>query len=172
MSDYRRCYLPGGCYFFTVVTYRRRPLFGRPERVELLREAMRDVKRRRPFEIQAMVVLPDHLHAVWQLPEGDADFSRRWRDIKHDVSARIDTPVNRRGEKEVWQRRFWEHAIRNEEDWRRHLDYVHYNPVKHGLVRAAGDWPYSSFRRAVAEGRYPPEWGGIEPGDLRDWVLE
>jgi putative transposase len=172
MSDYRRCYFPGGCYFFTVVTSRRPPLFGRPERVELLREAIRDVKRRRPFEIQAMVVLPDHLHAVWQIPGGDADFSRRWRDIKHHVSSRIDAPVNRRGEKEIWQRRFWEHAIRDEDDWRRHIDYIHYNPVKHGLARAAREWPYSSFPRVVAEGWYPPEWGGKEPADLRDSVLE
>ena len=172
MSDYRRCFVPGGCYFFTVVTYRRLPLFERGPRVELLREAFREVKSKRPFEIQAMVVMPDHLHAVWQLPEGDTDYSSRWRDIKHYVSSRIETPVNHRGEKAVWQRRFWEHAIRDEEDWRRHVDYVHFNPVKHGLVSAARDWPYSSFRRSVDAGWYSLDWGCVEPADIGTLRLE
>ncbi|MCX7689130.1 MAG: hypothetical protein N2045_14335, partial [Fimbriimonadales bacterium] len=99
---------------------------------------------------------------VWQLPPGDADFSRRWRDIKCYVSAQLATPVNHRGEKRVWQRRFWEHCIRDEEDWRQHIDYVHYNPVKHGLVTRPGDWPYSSFVQAVTWGWYPPDWSGGE----------
>ena len=172
MSDYRRCFIPGGCYFFTVVTYRRQPLFEHASRVELLREAIREVKGQRPFEIQAMVVMPDHLHAVWQLPDGDADYSSRWRDIKHAVSSRIEAPVNRRGEKAVWQRRFWEHAIRDEEDWRRHVDYVHYNPVKHGMVSAALDWPYSSFRRSVGRAWYWLAWGSAEPADIRAMWLE
>jgi len=154
VSDYRRCFIPGGCYFFTVVTYRRHPLFGDPANVDLLRMAMREVMAKRPFEIQAMVVLPDHLHTVWQLPKAEADFSKRWRDIKHFVSCRIDAPVNRRKEKLVWQRRFWEHAIRNEEDWRRHLEYVHFNPVKHGLASCAADWPYSC--RVDERERNPP----------------
>ena len=172
MSDYRRYYIPGGCYFFTVVTYRRRPLLADAARVALLREALRMVKAARPFEVQAMVVLPDHLHALWRLPDGDADFSSRWRDVKNTVSRSIATPVNRRGEKAVWQRRFWEHAIRDEEDWRRHCDYIHFNPVKHGLARTPGDWPYSSFRAAVTKGWYAPEWGTLEPADIRDWRLE
>ena len=172
MSDYRRCFIPGGCYFFTVVTCRRRPLFRDPHQVDLLRKAMRGVMSKRPFEIQAMVVLPDHLHAVWRLPDGDADFSRRWRDIKHDVSRDIDAPVNHRREKPVWQRRFWEHAIRDEDDWRRHLDYVHFNPVKHGLVSCARDWPFSSFRRSVQRGWYDPAWGCVEPEGISGWSLE
>jgi putative transposase len=172
MSTYRRHYLPGGCYFFTVVTYERRPLFKDEERVTLLRSAMRDVMSRRPFEIQAMVVLPDHLHTVWRLPDGDDDYSRRWRDIKHHVSRQIDTPLTPRREKSVWQRRFWEHAIRNEDDWKRHLDYVHFNPVKHGLVSRARDWPYSSFRRAVEKGWYAPDWGCEVPEAIRSWELE
>jgi putative transposase len=172
MSNYRRCYVPGGCYFFTVVTHARMPLFKTEEHVNLLRASVRDVMSTHPFEIQAMVVLPDHLHAVWRLPDGDDDFSRRWRDIKHHVSEHIDAPVNHRREKPVWQRRFWEHAIRDEDDWRRHLDYVHFNPVKHGLVACARDWPYSSFRRAVEKGWYAPDWGCEEPEDIMGWELE
>lgn len=172
VSDYRRCFVPGGCYFFTVVTYQRKPVFAEGARVELLREALRAVRRQRPFEIQAMVVMPEHLHAVWQLPKGDSDYSRRWREIKHFVSSRIAAPVNHRGEKAVWQRRFWEHTIRDEQDWGRHVDYVHYNPVKHGRVTAARDWPYSSFWSCVAKGWYSLEWGGVEPADIRDLWLE
>ncbi|MBK1724912.1 REP-associated tyrosine transposase [Thiocystis violacea] len=172
MSDYRRCFVKGGCYFFTVVSHRRRPLFDTDGRVELLRQAMREVKGARPFEIQAMVVMPDHVHAVWQLPDGDSDFLRRWRDIKHHVSRRIDAAVNLRGEKSVWQRRFWEHLIRDQEDWRRHVDYVHFNPVKHGLVTRAGDWRYRSFLTAVRKGWYGLDWGCMEPEDIRDWRLE
>jgi putative transposase len=172
MSAYRRCFIPGGCYFFTVVTHNRKPLFDSAANVELLRQAMREVKAQRPFEIQGMVVLPDHLHALWRLPSRDADFSRRWRDIKHHVSKRIDAPVIHRNEKAVWQRRFWEHAIRNEDDWRRHIDYLHYNPVKHGFVAAASDWPYSSFRAALKKGWYSPDWGRSMPDDIRGWWLE
>jgi putative transposase len=172
MSEYRRLFLPGGCYFFTVVTHRRRSLFADTGNISLLREAFREVQARRPFEVQAIVVLPDHLHCLWRLPDGDADFSARWRDLKNRLSRGIDTPINRRGEKMVWQRRFWEHAIRDEDDWARHADYIHYNPVKHGYVRAAGDWPYSSFRKAVREGWYRPEWGRVEPEGIKDLSLE
>jgi len=154
------------------VTYRRQPLFREAGTVVLLRAAMRDVMAKRPFEIQAMVVLPDHLHAVWRLPEGDADFSRRWRDIKCAVSKDIAAPLNHRREKLVWQRRFWEHAIRDVDDWRRHLDYVHFNPVKHGLARCAADWPYSSFLRCVERGWYDRNWGCDEPEDIHGWGLE
>jgi putative transposase len=172
MSDYRRCYIPGACYFFTAVTYRRRPLFQDQANVVLLREAMRQVKASRLFEVQAIVVLPDHLHTLWRLPEGDADFSTRWKEIKKQVSKAIDTPINHRREKQVWQRRFWEHVIRDLNDWRRHVDYIHYNPVKHGLVSAAADWPYRSFAQRVADGWYPPGWGREEPAEIRGWSLE
>jgi putative transposase len=145
MSDYRRCDIPCGCYFFTVVTHARRPLFKGEDEVDLLRQAMRHVMSTRPFEIQAKVVLPDHLNAVWRLPDGDGDFSRRWRDIKHYVSKRMGNPIHQRCEKLVWQRRFWERAIRDEDDWRRHLDYVHYNPAKHGLASCA-PWSGRSAR--------------------------
>jgi putative transposase len=172
MSDYRRARAPGGCYFFTVVTYQRRPLFRDAGEVELLRRAFARAKARRPFSIDAIVVLPDHLHCLWQMPEGDADFSGRWRAIKQFVSRRMEAPLSERGEKPVWQRRFWEHLIRDEEDWRRHLDYIHYNPVRHGLVDAPEDWPYSSFSTAIEKGWYEPGWGHNEPERLRGMVRE
>ncbi len=117
---------------------------------------------KQPFTIDAIVVLPDHLHCLWQLPAGDTDFSGRWHLLKRYFSIGIETLVNDRHEKEVWQRRFWEHLIHNEEDWEKHLDYIHYNPVKHGYVTGPLDWPYSSFSRAVAKGWYQKQWGSLE----------
>ena len=158
MSHYRRLRVSGGCYFFTLVTRDRAPLFSGPAEVQILRAAMRRVMHSRPFGVEAMVVLPDHLHCIWQLPVGDADFSGRWREIKKAVSRRFGTPV--------WQRRFWEHLIRDADDWRRHLDYIHFNPVKHGLAARPAAWPWSSFRRCVARGWYHPDWGATEPAGI------
>ena len=172
MSDYRRVRVAGGCYFFTVVTYQRRTLFDDPYNVDLLRQAFASAKEKRPFHIDAIVILPDHLHSVWRLPEGDDDFSGRWRAIKQFVSRRLDGSVSHRGEKRVWQRRFWEHLIHDEEDWRRHVDYIHFNPVKHGLVNAPEDWAYSSYGRAVKKGWYAPGWGRTEPERLRNMRRE
>ncbi len=163
MPDYRRAWIPGGVYFFTVVLEHRRPLFDSEARVEMLREAVRRTRAERPFAIDGFVVLPDHLHCLWWLPEGDADFAGRWREIKKRFTRAMALPVSER----VWQRRFWEHAIRDEADWRRHLDYIHYNPVKHGHVARPGDWPWSSFRACVARGWYAPGWGESEPSSLR-----
>jgi putative transposase len=137
-----------------------------------LKEALRRAKSSRPFDVEAMVVLPDHLHCLWRLPEGDGDFSSRWRLIKHQVSIGIPACVNGRNEKAVWQRRYWEHLIRDEEDWRRHMDYIHYNPVKHGYVEAPGDWPHSSFRQCVERGWYAPDWGRVEPAALAGMEYE
>jgi putative transposase len=122
VSNYRRAYFPGGIYFFTVVTLNRVPVFTDEDRVETLRQAFRKVMATRPFEIDAMVILPEHLHCIWRMPEGDADYSSRWREIKKAVSRQIRTATNARNERMVWQRRFWEHAIRDEEDWRKHVD--------------------------------------------------
>nr|VFJ47778.1 MAG: putative transposase [Candidatus Kentron sp. DK]VFJ64207.1 MAG: putative transposase [Candidatus Kentron sp. DK] len=163
MSNYRRADIPGAMYFFTVVTYRRYPWFDREGRVEILRRAFRKTMARQPFRVEAMVVLPDHLHCLWQLPEGDRDFSGRWREIKKGASRHLDPGVNARGERPVWQKRFWEHLIRDQEDLRNHMDYIHYNPVRHGLAKRAGDWPWSSFPRAVAKGWYDPDWGTQAP---------
>ncbi len=161
MSQYRRLYCPGCCYFFTVVTYQRRPLL--VANISRLREAFRYTKSKKPFIIDAIVVLPDHLHCLWQLPAGDLDFSGRWHQLKRYFSVGIDTPINDRQEKQVWQRRFWEHLIRDEEDWEKHLDYIHYNPVKHGYVSDPSEWPYSSWSRAVAKGWYQQRpWRNLE----------
>ena len=166
MSDYRRAFAPGGCYFFTVVTHGRQRLFEDIEHVDRLREGMRRTLQKRPFAIDAIVILPDHLHTIWRLPENDEDFSLRWRLIKHFLACSIEADTNGRGEKLVWQRRFWEHQIRNQEDWRRHLDYIHFNPVKHGYVSRPGEWPWGSFAKAVKRGWYPADWGEQEPRHL------
>ena len=155
---YRRIWQPGGRYFFTVVTRKRHPWFADPACVQLLRTAIRHVKHAHPFDIDAMVVLPDHLHCVWTLPEGDADYARRWRLIKTRVTQRL-------GGTSIWQPRYWEHLIRDDEDWQRHVDYIHYNPVKHGLVATPAQWRYSSLRRFVERGWCPPDWSGeVEVG--------
>jgi putative transposase len=171
MTDYRRAFVTGGCYFFTVVTQDRRPLFADAESVARLREGFRRVKAAHPFEIDAVAILPDHLHVVWRLPEGDADYPLRWRKIKHYFSVGMDpgaerASLSRRREKGVWQRRYWEHVVRDELDWQRHVDYVHFNPVKHGYVVRPGDWPYSSFSHAVAAGWYPAGWVERTPTSL------
>ena len=110
---------------------------------------------RRPFHIDGFVVLPDHLHAIWRLPAGDSDFSSRWREIKKAVTNGLGGSFAGA----VWQRRFWEHLLRDEQDWRRHMDYIHFNPVKHGLVQRPRDWAHSSFATCVAKGWYDEDWG-------------
>ena len=169
MSNYRRTNIPGGTYFFTVVTHNRAPIFINEWRVEVMRQALRKVMVVRPFQIDAIVVLPEHLHCIWRMPDGDADYSSRWREIKKAASRQIDTTTNNRNERMVWQRRFWEHAIRDENDWRRHVDYIHFNPVKHGLVSSPGEWPYSSFRKFVSAGWYDVGWGaGGLPDNIKN----
>ena len=156
MSNYRRTNILGGTYFFTVVTHDRAPIFINEWRVEVMRQAFRKVMAVHPFQIDAIVVLPEHLHCIWRMPDGDADYSSRWREIKKAASRQIDTTTNNRNERMVWQRRFWEHAIRDEADWRKHMDYIHYNPVKHGLVNRPGEWRWSSFGNAVRNGADQP----------------
>ncbi|MBI2381362.1 MAG: transposase [Gammaproteobacteria bacterium] len=164
---YRRARIPGASYLFTVVTEGRRPLLAAEDNVELLREAFRAVRAAHPFVLDAVVVLPDHLHCIWTLPPGDADFGRRWRLIKAKFSkglAPVLRPVpnearSAKRKQAVWQHRYWEHVLRDETDFRRHVDYIHYNPVKHGLTSSPAGWPYSSFRRHVEAGVYPADWG-------------
>jgi putative transposase len=159
---YRRIRLPGETYFFTLVTFQRQSIFHDEIAVDVLRSAFRDVMKRMPFHIDAIVVLPDHIHCLWTLPEGDADYSMRWRLIKRNFTRNCPVEYQqaqsmarlRKGEKAVWQRRFWEHLIRDEADFSRHYDYIHFNPVRHGLVEKPQDWPYSSFHRAVKQGYY------------------
>ncbi|MDN5864349.1 MAG: transposase [Gammaproteobacteria bacterium] len=172
MSDYRRALQPGGVFFFTVVTYQRRSYFASDTAVNHLREAFRKVRAARPFVVDAMVVLPDHLHCIWRLPQGDGDYSSRWREIKKTVSRRIAPRSDERRERRVWQRRFWEHVIRDDENWRRHVGYIHYNPVKHGYAARPADWPWSSFSRFVARGWHETSWGEAEPESIRGLDFE
>ena len=178
MPDYRRWYSPGGVYFFTVVTYDRQPIFAEPSAVSRLGTAMREVRSTHPFRTIAAVILPDHLHTVWQLPRGDADFSTRWRRIKGLLTKRhlrANLPsTNNSAEppRGLWQPRFWEHMIRDEIDLERHVDYIHYNPVKHGLVARPLDWPWSSLRRYINRGHYDVSWGMAEPLAPRDLPRE
>jgi putative transposase len=166
MTDYRRNFIAGGSFFFTVNLADRR-LRLLTECINELRAAFRETRRRHPFTIDAMVVLPEHLHTVWTLPEGDADFSTRWRLIKTSFSRKlafgepVSTSRAAKGERGIWQRRHWEHTIRDEDDFARHIDYVHINPLKNGLVKRVGDWPYSSFHRMVKLGVYPEDWGDV-----------
>lgn len=168
--SYRRAYSPGATYFFTVVTYQRHPLFQTSQNIQLLRAAFHQVKQRYPFTIEAIAVLPDHLHALWILPSGDANFSTRWRLIKEYVTRRIDPEYRQprsasqvsKKEQAVWQRRFWEHQIQDERDFEQHFNYIHYNPVKHGYAASPADWQYSSFRKYVQAGMYAKDWGSKE----------
>jgi putative transposase len=169
VSTYRRSRTGGGIFFFTV-TLEDRTASTLTEQIHLLRNAYRAVARSLPFETVAICVLPDHLHALWQLPPSDADFSARWSWIKsafsRDMSASMQRSASKRAKREkgIWQRRFWEHQIRDEDDLERHVEYIHYNPVKHGLVSCVAEWPYSSFHRYVRSGRLDPDSGGVEPG--------
>lgn len=163
MTDYRRHRVPGGTFFFTVnLADRRSRLL--TDNIAILRDAVRKVRARAPFHIDAWAVLPDHLHAVWTLPENDMNYSARWQAIKTEFSKRIPHGEFRsasresKGERGLWQRRFWEHTIRDDKDYATHVDYVHFNPVKHGWVSSAADWPYSSFHKASAAGFYPADW--------------
>ena len=166
VSNYRRARIAGGTFFFTVVTYGRFPRLASDSAVSLLRRSFEAVMARHPFTIDAMVILPDHLHCIWTLPEADSDFSTRWRLVKAGFSRAYAgstiEPVSlsrlKKSETDLWQRRFWEHSLRDEKDFETHCDYIHYNPVKHGLVRSPADWKHSTFREFVARGVYPADW--------------
>ena len=171
MSEYRRAWQNGGTYFFTLTLVQRQNNRLLIEQIDLLREVVRRVKDRHPFTIHAWVVLPEHMHCVIELPEGDSDFATRLRLIKIGFSKAlpkgetISDSRAKRGERGIWQRRFWEHLIRDERDFAAHVDYVHFNPVKHGYVERVQDWPYSTFHRYVREGMLPMDWGdGFESG--------
>ena len=174
MPDYRRLYHAGGTYFFTVNLLQRGKNDLLIRHIDDLRDAVRKVRKRYPFVIHGWVVLPDHLHCVIQLPEGDSDFTLRWRLIKSSFSKSLPLLEHRshirvrRGERGIWQRRFWEHLIRDEADYQAHMDYIHINPVRHGLVGSVADWPYSTFHRLVEQGIYSPDWAGDSAVELLD----
>ncbi len=169
MPRYLRPRTAGGTFFFTLVTFERRRILTLDISKQILFKAFAEVQSQYPFSMEAWVLLPDHLHAIWTLPDGDNDYSKRWGLIKAKFSkegkaflhgSQVPNPSRiKRRETTLWQRRFWEHGIRDDEDFQRHLDYIHYNPVKHGLVTRVGDWPYSTFHRYVREGSYPENWG-------------
>lgn len=164
--DYRRLWHPGGTYFFTVNLQQRKDNDLLIRHIDLLRNAVARVRKHHPFKIHGWVVLPEHLHCLIELPEGDANFAIRWQLIKLMFSKSIPkteyrSTVNiKRGERGIWQRRYWEHLIRDQDDFNAHMDYIHINPLKHGLVEQVKDWPYSTFHRCVAENIYPANWAG------------
>lgn len=164
---YRRVYVPGATYFFTLVTYQRQSLFSQPMAVEALRQAFQYTMKRMPFTIVASVILPDHFHFIWTLPIDSADYSTRWRLIKSHFtrhwhsggSVRESLSRQQKGERNIWQRRFWEHIIQDEHDLSNHIDYIHFNPVKHGLTDSPAKWKDSSYSKFVQDGYYPANWG-------------
>ena len=166
---YRRAHARGGTYFFTVnLAERNKALL--LDHIEILWDEFARVKNRYPLKIDGIVIMPDHIHSIWTLPENDADYSTRWRLIKSGFSRRlpktesINVARQRKNERGIWQRRFWEHQIRDDNDFNRHMDYMYYNPVKHGYVTSVKEWPYSSFHRDVAAGVFSEDWGSeIDP---------
>lgn len=169
MTNYRRRKIEGGTYFFTQVTHKRQPWLCSDVIRPLLRSAFFKVRENHPFTIDAIVLLPDHMHCIWTLPSNDQDYGTRWRLIKSNVTRQAASQLQlqtdrsesrqKRKESNLWQRRFWEHSIRDDDDFARHFDYIHYNPVRHGLCQQAADWPYSSFHRYVMQGVYSVDWG-------------
>jgi len=172
MRKYKRAWIPGGCYFFTVNLAERDNNTLLIDHIDSLRNVIRYVRTEHPFSIDAIVVLPEHLHCIWRLPKGDDRFDMRWYLIKSrfscliEKSERISPSRLRKGERGIWQRRYWEHAIRDEDDWRQHVDYIHNNPVKHGYVTCARDWQYSSFHRYQNKGMHASDWESMTNQEL------
>jgi putative transposase len=177
MPEYRRSYLPGGTFFFTLVTFNRRPIFSKPEARELFHKIYEKVNLKHPFITVAYCLLLEHFHCLWTLPEGDTNYSLRFSEIKRQFSHRYINEIEpvleknasrvKREEVSLWQRRFWEHTIRDEQDLHNHIDYIHYNPIKHGLVKNVREWEDSSFHRFVEQGLYEIEWGEGEEKKLK-----
>ncbi len=173
MSDYRRNYVPGGTYFFTCVTYKRMKILTTDIGRRCLHEAIDKVRSDHPFEMVAIVLLPDHCHSVWTLPRGDDRYSLRWMRIKEEFTKRWlqaggrelaqSQSRLRHRQRGVWHKRFWEHTIEDEDDLQRCVDYTHWNPRKHNLVPRVQDWEWSSFHRFIRAGQYDITWGGTDP---------
>lgn len=175
MPRYIRAFVPGGTFLFTVALLERKRCL-LTARIDLQRNCFAEVRRARPFQVDAIAVMADHLHCIWTLPPDDADCSSRWPAIKAGFSRGIEPGERlsdsrcRKGERGIRQRRFWEHTTRDEHDFERHVDYIHFNPVQHGHVLGAADWPFSSFHRSVRHGLYPVDWGAA--GDILAMDLE
>ena len=171
--------MSGASYFFTLITHQRARLFSGTKNVDRWHRAVRKIQGVRPFVVEAEVVMPDHLHIIWTLPEADADYATRIRLIKTAFTkdlvrwsggATSNESRASKGERDVWQRRYWEHLIRDEADFQAHLDYIHLNPVKHGAVKRPGDWPHSTFQIWLERGVYDPSWGNDGMPPLPDWA--
>ena len=170
MSQYIRSHTKGATYFFTLVSYNRRRIFCEDDFLQAFKKSIKQVQQQYPFEIIAWVQLPDHIHCIWRMPTNDANYSMRWSQIKRlttQACPRYHLPIDdlsrskvKRNERGIWQRRFYEHEIKNEADFIRYMNYLHYNPIKHGLVKMVVHWPYSSFHRYVKQGSYAQDWGG------------
>jgi putative transposase len=177
MPDYLRSKVEGGCYFFTVVTYRHIPILTEEKARGILHDAWKNTRLRFPFETVEVCLLPDHIHSIWKLPEGDTNYSLRWREIKRlftkeylkEIGPGEERNASRikRGETAIWQRRFWEHTLKDENELETRLDYTHFNPVKNGYVSQVADWEYSSFHRYVKEGIYAKDWNGGDEGRIQ-----
>ncbi len=173
---YKRYFQPGGMFFFTLVTYKRRKLFVDERSIDLFNASVQYVQIKHPFEMDAYCICPDHIHMIWTLPEDEVDYPTRLRLLKSHFSHHyidgdrliVSESRKKNGEKDIWQRRYWEHFIRDEDDYLRHLEYIHYNPVKHGLVNAPALWRYSSFSEYVEQGLYPVEWGNQDEMEYID----
>ena len=180
MSNYRRSY-EGNTYFVTVGTYQRQPILCLDESRKALRDAINEAREAHSFKIKAWVLLPDHLHCIWELPDGDSNYSMRWGMIKKEFTKKIRGMVGaahptesriKHREGAIWQRRFWEHKIRDDMDFRVHCDYIHYNPVKHGFANTPMNWEYSTFHSYMEDGIYSKEWGIKVPDTIRDISFE
>ena len=185
MPDYRRIKEPGGTYFFTVVTYNREEFLCEPFTRETLSAVFQQARKTYPFNTEAWVLLPDHIHCIWTLPPNDHEYSKRWSMIKSKVTQKLmssrqststknqnSSTRSKRRERTVWQRRFWEHWIQNQDDFNRHCDYIHYNPVKHGYAKEPSEWPYSSFHHFVSHEIYPENWGVNVPNIIKRMNLD
>lgn len=171
--DYRRLWRSGGTYFFTINLQQRKNNDLLVRHIDLLRNSVASVRKHHLFKIHGWVVLPDHMHCIIELPEGDTNFAIRWQLIKLIFSKGIPRDEYRsavqikRSERGIWQRRYWEHLIRDQQDFNAHMDYIHVNPLKHGLVQRVSDWPYSTFHRYVNQGIYPLNWAGGKEDTLQ-----
>lgn len=185
MPEYRRAREPGASYFFTVVTYERQRFLCEPDSINTLWSVIDKVRTAYPFHIDAWVLLPDHLHCIWTLPDNDSDYSKRWGLIKRGFTKKyyltgrqkknpihISDSRKKRRESHYWQRQFWEHVIRDQNDFNRHCDYIHYNPVKHGLVDEPRQWPHSTFYQFVESEAYPEDWGSHISDIVRNMIRE
>ena len=169
MVRYQRAQAAGGTFFFTV-TLARRQSDVLTAGIKLLRQSLRRIHQQRPFVIDAIVIRPEHLHTIWKLPAGDTDYATCWQPIETDFTRQIGatgdcSPRHANGEPALWQRRYWKHQIRDDTDYQKHIDYIHFNPVRHGYARHVADWPYSAFHRFVRQGLLPSDWGGNGDSD-------